>query len=194
MRSICVFCAASAGTDPVYMRCARELGAALAGAGMELLYGGGKLGMMGAVADGALAGGGRVVGVIPHFLCGLEQDHAGLTELHHVETMHERKAMLASRADAFVALPGGFGTFDELCEIVTWRQLKLHDKPIVLVNVDGYYDGLLMQLRRGIETGLVRAATVAGITVVSDVAGAMAALKTALSGEASSEVSDLRVV
>ncbi len=120
------------------------MGAALAGRGLELVYGGGKVGLMGAVADGVLNAGGRVIGVIPEALAGKELAHKGLTELHVVGSMHERKAMMADLADGFIALPGGFGTLDEFAEIVTWAQLGIHAKPIGMLNIAGYYDPLLV--------------------------------------------------
>src|SRR5579875_647599 len=134
-RWICVFCASADGARPVYLQAAARLGRLIAGCGYGLLYGGATVGAMGAVADGALAEGGKVIGVIPDVLIEREIDHRGLTELHVVRTMHERKALLASRADAFVALPGGYGTMDEFIEIVTWAQLRMHSKPCVLVNL-----------------------------------------------------------
>jgi uncharacterized protein (TIGR00730 family) len=143
VRRLCVFCGSRPGTRPVYAETARRLGAALAGRGLGLVYGGGAVGLMGVVADAALAAGGEVVGVIPRKLSSKEIAHGGLTELHVVGTMHERKALMADRADGFIALPGGYGTCDELFEIVTWAQLGLHSKPIGLLNVAGYFDPLL---------------------------------------------------
>ena len=140
---VCVFCASAAGASPAYLEAATELGRRIAQHGYGLAYGGATVGAMGAVADAALAAGGEVVGVIPEVIREREIDHKGLTELHVVRTMHERKAMLAERADAFVALPGGYGTMDEFIEIVTWAQLKIHAKPCVLVNVGGFWDRLL---------------------------------------------------
>jgi hypothetical protein len=154
---VCVFCASAAGASPVYLKAASELGRRIAARGFGLVYGGATVGAMGAVADAALAAGGEVVGVIPEVIREREIDHKGLTELHVVRTMHERKAMLAERADAFVALPGGYGTMDEFIEIVTWAQLKIHAKPCVLVNVDGFYDGLLTFLDTCVEQGFVLA-------------------------------------
>ncbi len=154
---VCVFCASAAGASPAYVEAARELGRRIAERGQGLVYGGATVGAMGAVADAALAAGGEVVGVIPEVIREREIDHKGLTELHVVRTMHERKAMLAERADAFVALPGGYGTMDEFIEILTWAQLKIHAKPCVLVNVAGFYDGLLAFLDTCVEQGFILA-------------------------------------
>jgi hypothetical protein len=157
---ICVFCASAAGASPIYLEAATELGRLIAERGYGLVYGGATVGAMGAVADGALTAGGKVVGVIPDVIREREIDHKGLTELHVVRTMHERKALLASRADAFIALPGGYGTLDEFIEIVTWAQLKIHAKPCVLVNLSvnggGFYDGLLRFLDRTVEEGMIQ--------------------------------------
>jgi uncharacterized protein (TIGR00730 family) len=139
-KCVAVFCSAADGRDPVYRAVAQELGRALAAHGLGLVYGGGKAGLMGAVADAALAGGGHVVGVIPHVLVDLEVAHDKVTELHVTETMHIRKAMMAERADAFLILPGGYGTLEEMFEVLAWQTLKLHTKPVVLLNI---YDTLL---------------------------------------------------
>ena len=152
---VCVFCASAAGASPAYLQAATELGRRIAERGYGLLYGGATVGAMGAVADGALAAGGEVVGVIPEVIREREIDHKGLTELHVVRNMHERKALLSSRADAFLALPGGYGTMDEFIEIVTWAQLRIHAKPCVLVNVDGFWDGLLRFLEHTVREGFI---------------------------------------
>lgn len=152
---VCVFCASAPGASPVYLQAASELGRLIAERGYGLLYGGATVGAMGIVADAALAAGGEVVGVIPDVIREREIDHKGLTELHVVRTMHERKAMLSSRADAFVALPGGYGTMDEFIEIVTWAQLRIHAKPCVLVNVNHFYDGLLRFLDHTVHEGFI---------------------------------------
>jgi uncharacterized protein (TIGR00730 family) len=143
MLSVCVFCGASPGADPAYADAATALGAFLASTGRRLVYGGGHVGLMGAVADAALAGGGTVVGVIPQSLVEREIAHTGLTELRVVGSMHERKALMAELSDGFVALPGGIGTLEELFEVWTWGQLGLHRKPYGLLNVGGFYDPLL---------------------------------------------------
>src|SRR5579863_3980991 len=152
---VCVFCASAPGASPLYLRAASELGRRIAERGYGLLYGGATVGAMGAIADAALAARGEVVGVIPDVIREREIDHKGLTELHIVRTMHERKAMLSSRADAFVALPGGYGTMDEFIEIVTWAQLRIHAKPCVLVNVNHFYDGLLRFLDHSVREGFI---------------------------------------
>jgi uncharacterized protein (TIGR00730 family) len=148
MKSVCVFCGSSAGESPCYAESARRLGRLLARRGLELVYGGGSVGLMGVLADAALGAGGRVLGVIPDRLAKREIMHLGLTELRIVRSMHERKAVMAEASDAFVALPGAFGTMDELFEILTWGQLGEHEKPIGLVNVAGYFDPLLDFLQR----------------------------------------------
>jgi uncharacterized protein (TIGR00730 family) len=165
---VCVFCASAAGVSPLYMEAARSLGRLIAQRGYGLAYGGATVGAMGAVADAALEAGGDVVGVIPEVIREREIDHKGLTELHVVSTMHERKALMASRADAFVALPGGYGTLDEFIEIVTWAQLKIHAKPCVLVNVGGFYDGFLRFLDHTVEEGFILAANRTLIQVAPD--------------------------
>ena len=140
IRSICVFCGSRHGSNPAYTDAARELGRLMAERGIRLVYGGGRVGLMGEVADAVLAGGGQVIGVIPSLLVEKEVEHRGLTQLHEVGSMHERKALMEQLSDAFVVLPGGFGTLDEACEILTWTQLGLHAKPLGLVNTAGYYD------------------------------------------------------
>jgi uncharacterized protein (TIGR00730 family) len=156
IRSLCVFCGSSSGHRSNYAEAARRLGAALARRGLELVYGAGHVGLMGVLADAVLAAGGRVVGVIPQSLVERELAHTRLTELHVVRTMHERKALMADRADAFLALPGGFGTADELFEILTWLQLGIHDKPVGLLNVGGYFDPLLAWIDRSVAEGFLR--------------------------------------
>lgn len=156
IKSVCVFCGSQPGVRPEYEAQARALGALLARQGISLVYGGGHVGLMGAVADAALAAGGKVVGVIPEHLMRPEIAHQGLTELHVVDTMHTRKRMMAERADAFVVLPGGYGTFEEMFEMVTWLQLQLHAKPVGVLNVEGYYDHLLAFLRHASQEGFIR--------------------------------------
>lgn len=153
--SVCVYCGSRHGSRPEYTEAARALGTAIGERGWQLVYGGGKVGLMGEVADAVLAAGGRVVGVIPEALEKLEVGHRGLHELHVVPTMHIRKQMMAERADAFLALPGGIGTFEELFEVWTWRQLGYHDKPIGLLNVAGYYDGLQAFLQQSVQSGFI---------------------------------------
>jgi uncharacterized protein (TIGR00730 family) len=154
-RSVCVFCGSAPGARPSYSTAARELGVALAQASLTLVYGGGRLGLMGMVADAALQAGGRVVGVIPRMLIERELAHPNLTRQHVVSTMHERKTLMAEMSDAFVGLPGGMGTFDELVEIVTWAQLGLHAKPVVLANIDGYFQSLYAMLDNAVAEGFV---------------------------------------
>jgi uncharacterized protein (TIGR00730 family) len=153
--SVCVYCGSRPGEQPAFADAARAVGEAIARRGWRLVYGGGRAGLMGLVADAALRGGAPVVGVIPRSLMEREVGHAGLTELHVVETMHERKLMMAERSDAFIALPGGIGTFEELFEVWTWRQLGYHDKPVGLLNVGGYYDTLLAFLHQTVAQGFV---------------------------------------
>jgi uncharacterized protein (TIGR00730 family) len=156
VETVCVFCGSSPGADPVFTLAAERFGAAVAGRGLELVYGGASVGLMGLVADGALAEGGEVIGVIPDELFGDEVAHAGLTELHVVGSMHERKALMSELADAFVALPGGFGTIEEVMEAVTWTQLGIHAKPVGLLDVDGFYDHLVAFLDRAVDDGLLK--------------------------------------
>lgn len=141
--SLCVYCGSKPGTDPNFTQAAIEVGTWIGRHGGQLVYGGGRNGLMGITADATLAAGGRVIGVIPRALVEKEWAHTGCTELHIVETMHERKQMMAEKADAFVALPGGIGTFEEFFEVWTWRQLGYHNKPIGLLNTAGYYDPML---------------------------------------------------
>jgi uncharacterized protein (TIGR00730 family) len=155
-RRVAVYCASSDGNNPAYLAEARALGAAIAAAGLGLVYGGANVGLMGAVADAALAGGAEVIGVLPAILADREIAHEGLTALEFVPTMHERKARMAELADAFLALPGGYGTFDELLEVVTWAQLRLHAKPCILINTAGYWDGLLAFLDTAVAAGFLR--------------------------------------
>jgi uncharacterized protein (TIGR00730 family) len=156
MTRICVFCGSSSGGRPAYTDAARELGTALARRGIGLVYGGGSVGLMGVIADAVLAAGGEVIGVIPGGLASRELAHAGLTEQRVVGSMHERKATMASLADAFVALPGGLGTLEETLEMLTWVQLGIHDKPVVVLNVDGYFDGLLKMFATAVREGFLR--------------------------------------
>jgi uncharacterized protein (TIGR00730 family) len=156
LKRICVFCGSSSGTREVYLRSAQEVGRLLANRGIELVYGGGKVGLMGAVADACLGAGGRVLGVIPQLLVDKEVAHAGLTELRIVQTMHERKALMADLADAFLALPGGYGTWDELCEVLTWSQIGIQRKGSAILNVNGYYDPLLAMADRAVAEGFLR--------------------------------------
>ena len=157
MKSICVYCGSSAGVSPRYAEQARAMGGALAERGITLVYGGGKVGLMGAIADEVLRRGGQVTGVIPQALLDKEVGHRGLTQLHVVKNMHERKAMMAELSDGFIAMPGGIGTLEELFEVFTWSQLRFHDKPIGILNTDGYYDALLGFVAHMVEQGFLRA-------------------------------------
>lgn len=156
LKRICVFCGSNSGTGEIYLQAARELGLLLCRRDIELVYGGGKVGLMGAIADACLSAGGRVIGVIPQLLVDKEVAHQGLTELRIVQTMHERKALMADLADAFLALPGGFGTWDELCEVQTWAQIGIHRKACAILNVNGYYDPLLAMADRAVSEGFLR--------------------------------------
>jgi uncharacterized protein (TIGR00730 family) len=155
-RNIAVFCASADGAHPVYRRVAEELGTALAAHEIGLIYGGAKVGLMQAVAEAALAAGGHVTGVIPHVLVDLEVAHHGISELHVVDTMHTRKALMSEKANAFLVLPGGFGTFEEMFEVLAWQTLKLHSKPTVLLNVNGFYDQLLGFLDHAVAEGMLK--------------------------------------
>ena len=155
--SLCVYCGSAVGNSPAYVDAARALGRELVRRDIGLVYGGGNVGLMGAIADEVMAGGGRATGVIPEALMKREVGHHGLTELHIVKDMHERKAMMAELADGFIAMPGGFGTLEELFEVTTWAQLGLHQKPIGLVNVNGFYDGLTGFAGHLVSAGFVRA-------------------------------------
>ena len=173
--SVCLFCGANVGARPAYAQAARELGALLAREGIALVYGGGSVGLMNEAANASLAAGGRVVGVITEELMAREVGHPGLSALHVVQTMHQRKLLMAELADAFVALPGGYGTFDELCEMLTWDQLGIHRKPVVVVNVERFFDGFLAQLERAVADRLLTPGNRAMLMVVDDVVAALEA-------------------
>jgi uncharacterized protein (TIGR00730 family) len=172
-RRVCVFCGSSLGAKQTYLAEAVTFGRLLGEAGLGLVYGGAQVGLMGALADATLAHGSEVIGVIPRSLAGIEVAHQRLSQLVLVETMHERKALMYQEADAFVALPGGFGTLDEFFEILTWAQLGIHSKPCVLVNTDGYYDQLLDFLKVAGDQGFLKAANYALIHVVVNAADAL---------------------
>jgi uncharacterized protein (TIGR00730 family) len=158
MKRLCVFCGSRGGAAPVYAEKTRELGRSMASRGMGLVFGGGHVGLMGALADAMLEAGAEVIGVIPQGLVDRELAHQGCTQLRITGSMHERKAVMADLADAFVALPGGFGTFDETFEMLTWAQLGLHNKPVGLLNVNGYFDALLVFLDHTVREGFIKPA------------------------------------
>lgn len=173
-----MFCASSAGADPAYVAAARSFGEHLAREDVTLVYGGGNVGLMGELADAALAAGGRVIGIIPHGLARKEVAHRGLTELHIVDSMHDRKAMMARMADAFVALPGGLGTLEEFFEVVTWAQLGIHLNPCLLLNVSGYYDQMIAFLDHCVDQALIKQPHRDMILVESDLAHVLSRLRT----------------
>lgn len=156
LRRICVYCGSSSGIDPLHRSAAYALGVLLAQSGIGVVYGGGNVGLMGALADGALSQKGEVIGVIPQSLMAKELGHGGVTELHVVGSMHERKQLMVDLSDGFIALPGGFGTMDELFETLTWLQLSFHDKPVGLLNVAGFFDGLLTFIAHMCESGFLK--------------------------------------
>ena len=168
-----VYCGSARGSDPAFLAEAQALGAALAAAGFGLVYGGASIGLMGAVADAALAGGDEVIGVLPEVLAGSEIAHTGLTRLEQVPTMHARKARMVKLADAFLILPGGYGTLDEMMEIVTWAQLKIHAKPCVLINTAGYWNGLLDFLDTAVDAGFLKPKNRALLRVAGNAAEAL---------------------
>ncbi|SFH27924.1 LOG family protein [Pontibacter chinhatensis] len=168
MKSIAVFCGANSGNNPVYAEAATQLGHLMAAKSIGLVFGGGKVGLMGTIADSVLAKGGQAVGVIPQSLVDREQAHTGLTEQHIVKTMHERKALMASKSDAFVAMPGGFGTLDEINEIITWNQLGIIQKPVAFFNVNGYYDKFMAFLADCVQEGLIKPEYMKNLIVESE--------------------------
>jgi len=176
IRRLCVYCGSSGAVDRQYREAATELGACLAAAGIGLVYGGGRVGLMGLLADAALARGGEVIGIIPSRLRDAELAHLGTTELVVVETMHERKRLMAERADAFAVLPGGIGTLDEMFDVLSWKQLGLHNKQILLADVGGYWAPLRQLLDNIVVTGFAHEQTRGLLQVVPNVAGLMAAL------------------
>jgi uncharacterized protein (TIGR00730 family) len=175
--SLCVYCGSATGVDPVYRAAAERLGRIMAENRIRLVFGGGRVGLMGVLADAVIAAGGRTAGVIPEFLETREVGHQAVDELHVVDTMHTRKTLMFDLSDAFAVLPGGFGTLDEVFEMITWRQLKLHDKPILLVDLGGYWQPLLRLVDHVIAQGFARPATRELFTVVSDVDEVVAALR-----------------
>lgn len=177
-RRICIYCGSSTGHDPRHLAVARAVGRHLAGQGIGVVYGGGKIGLMGALADAALEAGGQVFGVIPQRLSDIEVGHNGLTELFVVDSMHARKMMMAQLSDAFIAMPGGFGTLEELFETVTWLQLSYHRKPVGLLNTGGYYDHLLAFLDQATGAGFVRPQHRALLPAADDITELLAVMAT----------------
>ena len=175
--SVCVYCGSSSRVDESFKKAAHDLGTAIADAGLGLVYGGGRVGLMGITADAALGGGGRVVGIIPEHIQVLEVEHTGLSELLVVDSMHTRKRMMVDRSDGFVILPGGLGTLDETFEILTWKQLGLHDKPIVVCNIGGYWDPLQAMIDHMIDKGFARPTHKRMYTVVDTVDAVLPALR-----------------
>jgi uncharacterized protein (TIGR00730 family) len=171
LSSICVFCGSNGGADPAYLRTAEAVGTGLATRGIRVVYGGGRVGMMGAVADAARAAGGEVVGVIPRQIFDLEIGHTGLDDLRVVSSMHERKALMAELSDAFVALPGGIGTLEELFEVYTWAQLGIHNKPLALLDVAGYFQPLAAFLDHAVDQRFLRPETRGMLEVAEDLDG-----------------------
>jgi uncharacterized protein (TIGR00730 family) len=155
VKRICVFCGSNPGLRPDYAEAARALGRVMAAQGIGLVYGGGHVGLMGVVADTVMAEGGEAIGVIPQALLKREVEHHGLTELHVVRSMHERKQLMADLSDGFIAMPGGYGTYEEFCEVITWSQLGIHPKPCGLLNVLGFYDALLAMFDHGVREGFI---------------------------------------
>jgi uncharacterized protein (TIGR00730 family) len=168
IRRLAVFCGSKLGVKPVYAQAATALGTAMASKGLGLVYGGAANGLMGAIADAVLAGGQSAIGVIPRGLARHEFAHPRLTESHLVDTMHQRKAMMSDLSDGFIAMPGGFGTIDELFEALTWAQVGLHSKPIGLLNVDGFYDALLAWVQHGLDEGFVPSTLATALVAESD--------------------------
>ena len=167
--SLCLYCGSRNGRSPAYAGAAETLGSGLAARGMTLIYGGGGIGLMGIAADAAKSAGGRVVGIIPQFLQDREAGHKGIDEMHVVPSMHERKALMCELADAFCVLPGGLGTLDETFEILTWRQLGLHDKPVFLIDVEGFWQPLIALIEAQVAGGFVSGSDLPGFRVVASV-------------------------
>lgn len=178
LQSICVFCASAFGNDPAFLEAAKQIGTLLAQRNIALIYGGAKVGLMGVVADNTIAAGGRVLGVIPIVLVDREIAHNDCTELHVVQSMHERKALMGEKSDAFLILPGGFGTFEEMFEVLAWQSLKIHNKPVCLLNTNGFYDGLLAFLDHCVAQGVLKQKARDRILVANTPEEALALLET----------------
>ncbi|RYD58616.1 MAG: TIGR00730 family Rossman fold protein [Sphingobacteriales bacterium] len=177
MKSICVFCGSGSGNDSRYMDAAYQLGQLLAEKNIKLIYGGAKLGLMGAVADGVLSEGGTAIGVIPHFLCTKEVAHGGLSELMLVDTMHERKLKMHELSDGIITMPGGWGTMEEMFEMLTWGQLGMHQKPIGLYNINGYYDGLRTFHQTMVNEGFLKRELIDMLMMNEDADGLLAQME-----------------
>ncbi|MBP7252300.1 MAG: TIGR00730 family Rossman fold protein [Alphaproteobacteria bacterium] len=177
VNSVCVYCGSANRVDATFKNIARDVGTAIASQKKRLVYGGGRVGLMGIVADSALAAGGEVIGVIPQHIQAREIQHTGLTELHVVEDMHTRKRMMVERSDAFVILPGGFGTLDETFEILTWKQLQLHSKPVVIFNAFGYWDKLISLVESMVGCGFAQPSNLELYSEVRDIASMFAAFE-----------------
>lgn len=177
LRRICVYCGSSSGTDPVHRTAAHDLGAFLAQHGIGVVYGGGHVGLMGALADGALSQKGEVIGVIPRSLMEKELGHGGVTELHVVSSMHERKQLMVDLSDGFIALPGGFGTLDELFETLTWLQLSFHDKPVGILNVDTFFGGLIDFIAHMSQSGFLKPEHAACVLVENEASALLARME-----------------
>jgi uncharacterized protein (TIGR00730 family) len=169
LRHLCVFCGSNRGNNPAYETTAQQLGRELASRGITLVYGGGNVGLMGMLADATLQSGGKVIGVIPETLMAREVGHRGITELHVVKTMHERKAQMAELADGFIALPGGIGTFEEFFEVLTWAQLGIHNKPCALLNIAGFFNPLLQMVEHTVTEGFLRPSHRSHMVVASEI-------------------------
>ena len=176
--SVCVYCGSSGNVRPAFRDISTDLGRLMAKENIRLVYGGGHVGLMGLVADSVMKNGGQVTGIIPHFLDELEVGHAGLTELIKTDNMHDRKMRMAELSDGFIVLPGGLGTLDETFEILTWKQLKLHDKPVVILNVDGYWDHLISLIHHQVEENFARQSHLNLFTVAGSAEEAIAQLRT----------------
>ena len=179
IQRLCVFCGSSSGTRPVYAEAAAQLGRDLAKSKIALVFGGGRVGLMGILADSVLAAGGEAIGVMPRALVEKEIAHTSLTELHVVESMHQRKSLMADLADAFLLLPGGFGSWEEFCEVLTWLQLGIHRKPCAILNVGGYYNGLLSLADHALAEGFLRPAHHKMVIVVDHPQAALSQLSSA---------------
>ena len=179
IKSVCVYCGSSSNVDDNFKKAAKAMGKILADNNIRLVYGGGKAGLMGIIADSVMENGGEAIGIIPSHISDREIQHTGLTELHIVESMHVRKQMMVDYSDAFVVLPGGIGTLDETCEIITWRQLGIHDMPIIIVNLDGYWTPFLSMIEHLVKQGFMRKEDKNTFIVVEDIKDVLHSLQNA---------------